>query len=228
MLGDLISVSLVHLFSQQVDNALGLAILIEQGNDKRCGRIAEGRAQAFICLVKISVLFVNLGDVKERGQFFLLHGLPCLFGADSAAVFGRNNNNAAVSDAQRLRDLALEVKITRSIDDIDDMALVLDRSQRRGNGNLALDLFGVKVADSVSVRYLAQAVGPAGQKQQALRQRGLSVATVSQQANIADFVNGICHIRLSFKVKYRRSRREQNHAQACTVPRPAASNRSYG
>ena len=61
----------------------------------------------------------------------------------------------------------------------------------RGNGKLALDLFGIKVTNRVAVRDLANAVGYTGDIEQALDQRGLAVAAVTHQTYITDLVNRI-------------------------------------
>ena len=55
--------------------------------------MAEGIAQAFIRLFIVGVFLVDLGDIEEGGQLLLLYCLPCLFGADGAAVFSRNDND---------------------------------------------------------------------------------------------------------------------------------------
>ena len=86
---------------------------------------------------------------------------------------------------------ARKIKETRGIEQIDLAAVPLYRRYSRGNGKLALDLFGIKVTNRVAVRDLANAVGYTGDIEQALDQRGLAVAAVTHQTYITDLVNRI-------------------------------------
>ena len=193
MLGDLAVFGLVDDLGQKVDDALRLAVRIEQRNDEGCDAVAEGHTQGGVGVFVIGLLLVDLGDIEEGGQLALLDFLPRLFGADGAAVLGRDDDDAGVGGAQRTHDLALKIEITRGVDQVDDVALELDGRQRKLDGDLTLDLLGVKVADGVAVGCIAQTVGAAGHVKHALHQRCLAVAAVAEQADVSDFVQSVGH-----------------------------------
>ena len=69
--------------------------------------------------------------------------------------------------------------------------MILHRKNRGGDGVAAPDFLRIKVAGGISVRALAQAVDALGQKQHALGQGGLSVAAVTQQADITNILSSV-------------------------------------
>ncbi len=98
-----------------------------------------------------------------------------------------------VRNLHGLHDLTGEVEVAGSVQHVDLTAIVLNGGHRGGDGNLAVDLFGIIITNGVSVGRIAQTGGTTGQKQHTLGQGGLSVATVSQQTDVADILYGIAH-----------------------------------
>ena len=135
-------------------------------------------------------------------QTLLAQTLPGLFGTDRGAVLGRDDDNAAVSHTQSLGNFALEVKVTGSVDEVQNIIFIFHGSQAGLDRDLTLDLLGIVVTDGVALSNLAQAVDTAGTIQQALDQRSLTLATVTQQANVTNFLHGICHSFLSLQWLY--------------------------
>ena len=64
---------------------------------------------------------------------------------------------------------------------------------------MTADLLGVVIADGISVGVLADAVDCAGHVKQALSQRGLAAAAVTQQTDIADGINSVHCGQYSFR-----------------------------
>ena len=95
--------------------------------------------------------------------------------------------------AEGLHHLAGEVEAARGVQHIDLAALELYRSHSQGDGNLALDLLGVVVADGVAVGGLTHAVDGLGHVQQALSQGGLAAAAMSDEGHVADVLYRIAH-----------------------------------
>ena len=139
------------------------------------------------------MLFVELGNVEHGGQTGLGQVLPALFGADADAALGGQADEARVSHAQRLHDLAGEVKIAGVVDHV-DLALAIFNGNHRGrDGILSLLLFIVKVRNSGAIGTLAQTGDRLGGEQHALAQSGFAVAAVAKQADVANVIGSIAH-----------------------------------
>ena len=148
---------------------------------------------------EIGMLFVHLGDVDEPGQLALLQVTPGLFGADGQAALTGDQHHTGVRDAQGLHHFTGEVEVAGVVEDVQLGFLVFDRENRGGDGITTLNLFLIVVTGRIAVRGLAQTVDALGQEQHALNQRGLAVAAMAQQTNIADVFGLIAHINYSFR-----------------------------
>ena len=178
---------------EHVDEADDLLVGVPDGGGHGGDVLAEPLPQGLEGGVVVGVVLVGLGDIEHPGQLALLAQLPGLLGAHAHAALGGADDDGGVGDLQGLDDLAGEVEVARGIQHIDLAAVVLHRSHRGGDGNLAANLLGVVITNGVAVDGASQPYGSAGQIQHALRQGGLSVATVSQQAYVADVLYGIAH-----------------------------------
>ena len=138
-------------------------------------------------VIVIRVFLVDLGDVEHTRHCVLLTVSPSLFGADARTGLAGCDDQRGLRNAQCALHFTFKIKETRGIEQIDLAAVPLYRRYSRGNGKLALDLFGIKVTN----RDLANAVGYTGDIEQALDQRGLAVAAVTHQTYITDLVNRI-------------------------------------
>ena len=195
---DLDPLEILHLESaliEHVDDAGHPLVLIPNGDHHRRDLLAEAFPQCLKRRVIIAVLLIRLGDVYKAGHIPLFAVFPCLLQANGNAVLGRADNHGGVGGPQGLHHFTGKIKSTRGIQNIDPAALVLQRRNGGGDGNLTLDLFGIIVADGISVRHAAHAVNGAGDVNQTFGQGGLPAAAMSQQADIPDVLYRIAHDR---------------------------------
>ena len=139
------------------------------------------------------MLFVELGDVEHGGKAGLCEVLPALFGADADAALGGQADDARVGNAQGLHDLTGKVEVAGVVEDVNFALIIFHRNYRRRDGILALLLFVVEVRNRRAVGTLAKTRDGLGGKEHALAQRGLAVAAVTQQADVANVIGSIAH-----------------------------------
>ena len=186
---DLHALAALHLIGalvQHIDNAGNLLVLVPDGNHHRRDILAEALPEGVKGGVVVAVVLVGLGNVDEAGHIPLLAVFPCLLHAHGHAVLGGADNDSGVSGPEGLHDLAGKVERARRIQHIDAAALIIDGGHSRGQRNLTLDLFGIIITNGIAVRDSAHTVDGAGHKQQALCQRSLTAAAVTQQADVTD------------------------------------------
>ena len=134
----------------------------------------------------VAVLLVALGHHKQGGQLGGLQVFPGTLGAHGDAVLGGDQDGAGFHGPQGAEHFAHKVKVTRAVQHVDLRPTEVHRRETGGNGDLALDLFGVVVADGVAVADLAQTVGAAGDEEHALGKAGLAAVAVAQKADVAN------------------------------------------
>ena len=139
------------------------------------------------------MLLVELGDVEHCGKAGLCKVLPALFGADADAALRGQADDARVGNAQGLHDLTGEVEVAGVVEDVNFALIIFHRNHRRRDGILALLLFVVEVRNRRAVGTLAKTRDGLGGKEHALAQRGLAVAAVTQQADVANVIGSIAH-----------------------------------
>ena len=184
---------LIGALVQHIDDAGHPLVLVPDGNHQGGDLVAEALTQGVEGGVVVGVLFVSLGDIDKTGHIPLFTVLPGLLQAHADPVLGGADDDGRISHGQSLHHLAGEVKAARGVQHVDLTALVLQRGHCGGDGNLALDLLRVIVADGVPVRSLPHPVDGAGHIEQALCQRGLAASSVAQQADVADILYRIAH-----------------------------------
>ena len=99
-----------------------------------------------------------------------------------------HDEDGEVGDAQRGGDVADEVGVARRVDDVDLVALVLERGDRQRHRDAAAGLFGVEVGDGVAVLDLPEPGDRARHEEQRLGERGLPGAAVADQRDVADLL----------------------------------------
>ena len=157
----------VGLHVDEVDVGLNLLIFNIWNNDRTYCR-TEGSFQFFKDLVKVGVLHIQLAD-KEHGCLGgVLGHLVGLLGADVDAGLAGYGDEQALHGARAFSGLAGKVEQSWSIDQVDLGAAPGKRSNRGGDGYLALDLLRIKVADGISFRDFSQSIAGACFKQQGL------------------------------------------------------------
>ena len=185
--------SLLRNYIDDSDNLIAL----HDGLGERADAVTELTAESLERLFKVGVVLVHLGDINGSRKLALADVLPSLLSANVKSVLAGNYDDTETGDAKRLIDLADKIEISRSIENIDLVAIVVGEHGRGGNTGLSLDFFRVVVADGVAVAYSALAVGRAGNVKNALRKGGLSVASVTQKRDIADFCCVVAHMEQS-------------------------------
>ncbi len=189
--GNLFPVAVVGGVGQYVYKAGQLFVFIGGEHDRQ-----DGVGQLVVQLrhggEKVAVLFVQPGHIEERRGVGLLELLPRLARADAQALRA-HNNNGGVGHPQRLADLAFKGGVAGVVQNIQLHAFKFDRQEGGGDGIAALDLFGVKVADRVTVGGLAQPVGTLGHVEQAFGQAGLTVPAMPHQADVPNVLGCIHH-----------------------------------
>ena len=132
------------------------------------------------------MILVDLGDIDKAGHIPLLAVFPRLLQAHGHAVLGGADDDGGVGGPEGLHHFAGKVECARSIQHVDAAALIVDRRHSGGQRDLTLDLFGIIITNGIAVRDSAHTVDGAGHKQQALCQRSLTAAAVTQQADVTD------------------------------------------
>jgi hypothetical protein len=155
------------------------AVLLLQGGEHR---------------VIIAVLLVQLGDVEHGGLLGGLQIFPAALCADGQAVLGGADYESGLGGADGAQHLAHEVLIAGAVQNVYFAAAEFDGSERGGNGDLALDLLGVVIADGVAVGDLALAVDRADREQHALGKTGLAAVSVAHQGDVADVFGVVAHV----------------------------------
>ena len=137
------------------------------------------------------MILIQLGDIEHGGKTGVCQSVPALFRTHGDAALGGEADEACVYHPEGLRHFAGEGKVTGVIQNVQLAFIIFHRQHGGRDGVAALDFFRVEIAGGISVRALAQAVDGLGQKQHALGQCRLSVATVAQQADITNVLSSV-------------------------------------
>ncbi len=189
-LGGLVALGLVCNIVNQVDNTGAIA--------HRSGNSADDGTVLFLQSGKnagiIAVLFAGLGNAEHGGHIGSLEKLPVTLCADGNAVLGGYEDNSGLNSANSSSNVACKVEVAGAVQNVDLAAAELDGSNGGGDGYLALDLFGIIVADSIAIGDLALTVNCTGNKQHALCKSGFTAVAMTKKAHVADFVGFVAHL----------------------------------
>ena len=177
---------LVGLLVEHINDADGPLVLVPDGGHHRRDGLAQILPQSLQGGGEVGVLIVLLGHVHDAGLALLLQILPAALGAHTESILGGTHQYAHLGGPDAGLHLAGKVKVAGGVQNVDLDAIVGHRGHGQRNGNLALNLLRVIIANGVSIRGLAQTVGHAGDIQNTLHERGLAAAAVSQQADVAN------------------------------------------
>ena len=194
--GDLLALVAVGLKGALVDHvhhAGDLFALVPDGDHHRGHALAEALAQGVEGGVEVDVVLVHFGDVDDAGQLALIQLPPGALGAHGQPALGGAHQHPRVGHGQALGHLAGEVEIAGGVQHVDLAAVIFHGGHGGGDGDLALDLFRVVIANGVAVGGLAQTVDHTGHAQKALHEGGLAVAAMAQQTDVADIMGRIAH-----------------------------------
>ena len=111
--------------------------------------------------------------------------LPDGVGADLRPGHAVDQDQRAVGHARGFGDFAVEVGVAGRVDQVDLVALPLQRRDRQADRHLALELFWIEIGRGVAVVDRAHSRDGPRAKQQGLAQRRLARATMREQADVA-------------------------------------------
>ena len=175
---------------KQVDDALEAAL----------GTDGELNGQAFVTEPgldfghrpgEIGVLPVHFIDEDKAGEISFVAVIPGLLGADFDAGGGADDDDGAFSDAHRCLDLADEIGVAGSIDDVYLFVLPLAGEQGQVDADLALYFVGVVIGSARAIVDLAQSFDCPGGKKDGFRGGGLAGAGVGEEGDVPDVFQSV-------------------------------------
>ena len=181
----------IRFADDAVDDTDGVAVALENRDGDRGDAYAKLLLELVQRSVIIRVFLINLRDIERAGHIALSGALPGFFGADAGTVLAGSDDQGGIRNPHGGNHLGFKIKEARGIEQVDLALVPFDGGDGGRDRELAADLFGVGIADSVPLRDLADAVGHTGNIEQAFNKRGLAVAAVAHDADITDLVNVI-------------------------------------
>ncbi len=189
-LGGLVALGLICHIVYEVDNAGTVAHGSGNSADDGTVLFLQSGKNAGI----IAVFFAGLGNAEHGGHIGSLEKLPVTLCADGNAVLGGYEDNSGLNSADSSSNVSCEVEVAGAVKNVNLAAAELNGSNGGSDGYLALDLFGIIVADSVAIGNLALTVNCTGSKQHALCKSGFTAVAMAKKAYIADFVGFVAHL----------------------------------
>ena len=186
---DLHTLAVLHLIGaliQDVHEAGDFLVFVQRRHHNGSDLVAEALTERIKGGVIVAVILVDLGDIDKAGHIPLFAILPRLLNAHGHTVLSGGHDDGGVGGPEGLHHFAGKIECARSIQHVDAAALIVDRRHSGGQRDLTLDLFGIIITNGIAVRDSAHTIDGAGHKQQALCQRSLTAAAVTQQADVTD------------------------------------------
>ena len=163
-------------------------------NDRELDR-DNGRTKLFIDrshdLLEIRIFSIHLIDDHHARLMLLFTHCHCLFSADNGAGDCADDDQRAVRKCHSGGYFAIEVEETGRVNHIDLRVFPLERRKRHVDRNGPLDLFGIKIRRGGAVFNLTHAVNKTRIEQHGLGQRGLALAAMTENANVANVFRGV-------------------------------------
>ena len=147
---------------------------------------AEPLAQLVERALEAGPLAVELVDEDHAGHVELGRDPPCRLGLDLDALDRADHEDGEVGDPQGGVDVADEVGVAGAVEQVDLVAVVLERREGQRQRDAALDLLGIEVGRRGAVLHPALTVDGAGAVEQRLRQGGLAGSAVPDQGDVTD------------------------------------------
>ena len=137
---------------------------------------------------KGGIIDIHIGNKDKAGQIVFVTQFPRFFCANLNAVLTGYYDNGCICCGNRFLHFAYEIKASGSIQQIDLRSFPFQRNDRGADRNLSLLLFFSEITDGIFIGYFSHAGCNPRQVSHSFHQRCLSGATMSQQANVANFV----------------------------------------
>ena len=161
---------------------------------------------------------IDLGDGDEAGKAMLPGLVPCLFKAGGDAGHSADDDQRALHRSQRASHFAREIEVAGHIDEVELLAVDFNRRHGRADRDMALDLFGVIVADRVPIFDTSLTVNHAGGVEHRLHKRRLAFRAVSQYSDVAYVLH---HVVLHNLRLLAAAQRPFSSEAACVAPLPS-------
>ena len=171
--------------AQKVDDALEV-LFFAPGDGEDQGMGSQLLPQGLQRRRKICPHAVHFVNESQLGDPVLVRLVPDGFGLGLHPAHRVEDPDGPVQHPQGPFHLDGEIHVARGVDDVDDAALPLAGSDRRGDGDAPFLLLGHPVHDRGAVVDLAHLVGAAGVIEDALREGGLPRVDVGNDAEVAN------------------------------------------
>ena len=170
---------------QQIDHARQARFLADRQLQRRDAR-AELRLELIERARERRALAVELVHEDRARQTALFGELPRDLRLDLDALDGRHDEQCEVGGLDRGGDVADEVGVARSVEDVHLAVFELEGCQRQRHRDGAALFLGVEVAHGGAVLDPAEADDRPSVEQEGLGQRGLAGAAMPDECDVAD------------------------------------------
>ena len=137
-------------------------------------------------LGEVGPLPVHLVDEDQPGKLVLIGRVPHFLGAHLDAVHRVHHHDGRVAHVERRPGVRQKVVVAGGVGQINRILFPLVMVKGAGNGNLALDLFGLVIQDGTAVIYFSQPGGGPRPEEEGLGQGGLAATAVADEDQITD------------------------------------------
>ena len=178
----------LHL--RDVDEADELLVFADR-QVQRSDLLAEAALQLDQQILVARLVIVHVGDEDDAGQVVLFAQFPCLDGSGLDAGLTVHHDDGCVRRADCLFHFADKVKVSGGVKkvDLDRSVLrvsIFNRDHRCADGESALLLLFIKIADRVAGSDRAHLADGSGDKRHGFRDCRLPCAAVAEKSNIAN------------------------------------------
>ena len=154
--------------------------------------VAEALLQGGERKVIVGVGAIDAVDEDGACEREILGGIPQASGHGTGAACGVNHEQRGLASAHRGVGVANEVRIARSVEDVDAGALPLDGSDRSRDRESALAFLAVVIKRGLSAGVASQTGGAARQVEHGLGQHGLAHAALAHKDHVLHAFRCFC------------------------------------
>jgi len=173
------------------DGRKGRAVTV--GQVRRDQAFPEGLPEFAEQYVRLEVLVIHLVDHDDAAQAHLLGPEPAATGVDADAPGGVDHDDGGFDRREGLDRLAEELGASRSVEEVDPLAVPVHVQDRGVDGVPLVMLVGVEVGNRVLLRHAALTGDEPGLEEHGLGEAGLARVGVPAQGDVADVLRGVRH-----------------------------------
>ena len=172
---------------EELHHAVELGLVADRQLERR-DPCAKFRLQLIERAIERRPLAVELVHEDGPGESQLLRRSPGDLRLHLDALDCRDHEHREVAGAEGRDHVADEIGVSRGVEHVDLAALVLERSEREGHGDLAAGLFGIEVGGGRAVLDPAEPGDGSGVEQERLGEGGLARPAVADQGHVANLL----------------------------------------